>query len=142
TITGQVVAQNRIVAQVTPELANRIKQGATAYILNDHDRFNGHIQAVSRTASLLSGLHEVVVYFPKLGKFDSAQIQVEISRVTGVRLVQREAISTRHGQAHAFTVKDGVVSRKDVTILASNNDFYAIKSGLNSGDSVVVSDQR
>lgn len=142
TITGVVEGNNRVVAQVAPELANRIKQGATAFIVAGTERFNGHIQAVARSASLLSGLHEVVVYFPKLAKLETAQVQVEVARLNGVRLVQREAISTRHGQAHAFTVKDGVVTRTDVSIQASNNDFYAIKSGLKAGDSVVISDQR
>lgn len=142
TITGLVEGQNRVVAQITPELVGRIKQGATAFITNGSKRINGHIQSIARSASLLSGLHEVVAYFPQLGELETAQVQVEVSRLNGVRLVKREAISTRHGQAHAFTVRDGIVERADVTIQASNNDFYAIKSGLNVGDSVVISDQR
>src|SRR5690606_5366720 len=109
----------------------------------DANSVEGKVLSVSRKASLLSGLHELVMSFNrKIPNGFSVLSQIETKRLKGSIVVPREAVATRGGTAHAYVVVDSKVNRHDVTISASNDNSYAISNGIGSGDIVVVSDQR
>ncbi len=144
TVTG-VKANGKVVKSlVAPRVADKLEVGAIARITKDNEIYNGRITFISRDVDQLSGLYSVEVTFSKnIDSTKSLVIQVEVGHLKNSVVVSRSAVSTRGGNPHIYIVKNkNKVEIKDVTLAGNNDEYYAIKDGVSSGDEVVVSDQR
>ncbi len=144
TLTG-VRARDRVVRSlVAPQVSSKLKIGAIARITRNDVIYNGKVSFISKEVDQLSGLYTVEITFSKniIAK-KSLVIQVEIGHLEKSVVVKRAAVSTRGGKAHVFIVENkNKVTQRDVVLSGNNDDYYAIKSGLEAGDEIVVSDQR
>lgn len=143
TVTGRLIESGKVEASVAPEVATQIRIGADSYIGDGAERVTGVVQHLAREVNLLSGLHSLVVSLPSNVKIPSSvQINIEVNRRNGVLTLEREAVSTRGGTPHVYVVENQIVARRDIKLAGSNNEYYAIASGLREGETVVLSDQR
>lgn len=144
TLTGVSSSKRVLKSLVAPRVASKLKVGAIARITKDNEIYNGKITFISSNVDQLSGLYEVEVTFAKnVDSSKSLVIQVEIGHLKNSVVISRSAVSTRGGTPHVYIVKNKKqIEIKEVTLAGNNDDYYAIQSGVNSGEEIVVSDQR
>ncbi|WP_372655962.1 hypothetical protein [Halobacteriovorax sp.] len=144
TVTGVKSNGKVIKSLVAPRVADKLKIGAIARITKDNEIYNGRITFISKNVDHLSGLYAVEVTFSKsIDSKKSLVIQVEVGHLKNSVVVSRSAVSTRGGTPHIYIVRNkNKVEIKDVVLSGNNDEFYAIKSGVKSGDEIVISDQR
>lgn len=66
------------------------------------------------------------------------EVRILVHELHGVLVIPRGAVNFENGQHYAFAVKDGVVSRRMITIGIASAEKYELLSGLSSGDEVVI----
>jgi HlyD family secretion protein len=65
-------------------------------------------------------------------------VRILVHELHGVLVIPRGAVNFENGQHYAFAVKDGVVSRRTITIGIASAEKYELLSGLSLGDEVVI----
>lgn len=141
-ITGQF-KNGKVYSFVSPKVVSRLKEGAEASLQYLDKKFIGKVAGISRTPSLLSGLHEVVL------QFDSRELEgknvivsVEVSKLTNALVVERDAVTNRDGTYKVYLINDNQLQIRPVEVVARNSHSFALKGKIKAGDEVVISDQR
>jgi HlyD family secretion protein len=65
-------------------------------------------------------------------------VRILVHELHGVLVIPRGAVNLENGQHFAYLVKDGVVSRKNITIGIASAEKYELLSGLAANDQVVI----
>ncbi|WP_412470786.1 efflux RND transporter periplasmic adaptor subunit [Halobacteriovorax sp. RT-2-4] len=142
-VTGSNIGP-RIHASVAPKVANLIKPGALVSIRVKDKKVYGNVVSVDTKADYLSGLHKIIVSFANKKIPTNLYIMnIETHKLENALTIKREAVSERGGSHNVFIVNDkNIVTKRNIEVSDSNEDFYVVKSGLTEGDTIVLSDQR
>jgi HlyD family secretion protein len=65
-------------------------------------------------------------------------VRILVHELHGVLVIPRGAVNLENGQHFAYLVKDGIVSRKNITIGIASAEKYELLSGLAADDQVVI----
>jgi HlyD family secretion protein len=65
-------------------------------------------------------------------------VRILVHELHGVLVIPRGAVNLENGQHFAYVVKDGIVSRKNITIGIASAEKYELLSGISVGDQVVT----
>jgi HlyD family secretion protein len=65
-------------------------------------------------------------------------VRILVHELHGVLVIPRGAVNLENGQHFAYMVKDGIVSRRNITIGIASAEKYELLSGLSAGDQVVI----
>lgn len=123
------------------KLRARQRATVTADALPDR-KFDALIDRISPTVDAKTGTFKVTVAVLdpsrhlKPGMFGRVDIVYDVRNQT--LLVPRSAVLQEDAESAVFVVKDGVASRRTVTIGYSNNGSIEVTSGVQVGDQVVT----
>ncbi len=80
------------------------------------------------------------LFNPSTTMIDGMNVKVEINRpINDVIVIPKEALVLRSNREVVFTVINGLVQWNYVNIIAENMGHYAVREGLNPGDTLIVS---
>jgi HlyD family secretion protein len=68
----------------------------------------------------------------------NVEVRILVHELRGILVIPRGAVNFENGQHYAFAVKDGMVSRRSITIGIASAEKYELLSGLSLRDEVVV----
>ena len=111
------------------------------------DKLNGKIVEISPISTNIGGVvsFELIVKpdienGPRLLYGLSASLDITTSRVEDVLYIPIQSVFEEDGKSYvSIPAEDGEVDKKEVTTGVFNYDFIEIKSGLNEGDTVLIS---
>lgn len=128
-------------AQVTQSDLNRLKPGITADLSDSVRAIKGKIFQISPTVDSATRLGTVRIAIPKESGFRPGMF-VQGSVKTGqsaALLVANSAVLADGSEYYVFLYQNGKAKKQIVTVGNRNSEKAEIKSGITSGDKVIVS---
>lgn len=144
-ISGKVQESGTLKTEVSPDTLRNIKLRDNVTITHKDKVYVGEVISFSTSPSLLSGLYPVTAQFKNLPKEMTGTIvvgNIPLISKKNIIAVPRKAISQRDENPFVYLVKDSLLVKSQVEIENSNDEYFVIKSGINEGDLVVISDER
>lgn len=132
-------------ASVTPQDRSKVYVGQSAIIEvgDEKTRFTGTVSHVAARPSLLTGLNEVEIRFPRHRKLTGHYtVDLPFNSKANVIVVSRDSVNLRESSPFVYVVRDNQLLKQEVKIAGSNSMYYQLASGVKEGDMIVSSDSR
>ncbi len=122
----------------------KVKEGQIADVTIAGNKYEGKVAKINRVAELNSNNTPVVFADIKVSNPDEniflgieAKVSVHAQKAEGVLLIPVEAINSDKEGDFVYTVENGIVTRKNVTVGVSSDTFAEICEGLKENDQVI-----
>lgn len=132
-------------ASLTPQDKAKVYVGQEAIIEvgDDKDRFTGVVSRVAAQQSLLTGLNEIEIKFPKHKKLKgNFTVDLPFNEKKNVIIIGRDSVNLREKTPFVFIIQGDVVNKQEVKLGGTNSMYYQVLSGLEEGEVIVSSDTR
>lgn len=123
---------------------DKLKEGQKATITIADNTYKGTVSRISKMATTNEKGAPVIWAEVKIDNPDDniflgveAKVSIETGSVKDAVRVPVNAVNTGKDSTFCYVVKDGVITRQDVSVGLSSSEYTEIKSGLKVGDAVL-----
>jgi len=144
TVTGFKAGATHLIVEVTPQTLTRLVVGQKAFVKSKNGVIKGKVIYISKNTTLLSGLSKVKIKFiSQLPKSKYITANIAVKTFINQKIIPYESVSSREAKPFVLVVDEkNKIKKIKITVVAKNNDSYAVGKELKIGDEVVISDLR